>query len=119
MEPETPIAEVDDVQCSAECHHTFAYPNEPEPAAFRSYAAFNYSTSIVLDRQLQPTSLRRSLLPGLRAEAESDASMARMRMFVDISQALLHNSIHLSRRCSRQDLEIAINLKRDFQLSIG
>jgi len=67
MELEAPVAEVDHIQCSAECHHTFAYPNEPEPAAFRSYAAFNYSTSIVLDRQRQPTLLRRSLLPGLRA----------------------------------------------------
>jgi hypothetical protein len=119
MELEAPVAEVDDIQCSAECHDTFAYPNEPEPTAFRSYAAFNYSTSIILDRQRQPTLLRRSLLPGLRAEAESDASKARMRMFVDVSQALLHNSIHMSRRCSRQDSEIAINLKRDFQLPIG
>ena len=57
------------------------------------------------------------MLPGLRlllrqcAELEGDASMGRVRMFVDVGQALLDNSIDMRRSRSRQRSEVSINLK--------
>ena len=59
------------------------------------------------------------LLLRQRAEAEGDASMGRVRMFVDVGQALLDNSIDMRRSRSLQRSEVSINLKRDLQLPTG
>ena len=114
MEPKAPIPEIEDIQLSAKSHDALPHANQSEPVAFRSHATVSCSATIVLDRQRQPTSLRCGRIPSLRAEIQIDASLSRMRMFVDVGKALLDNSIHVRRRRRRQRAEVAINLKRDF-----
>ena len=119
LEPEAAIPEVDDVQLSAERHHTLAHSDQPNPspavALLRSTAP-HPSSSIVSASQRgrhAAGSLRRP------DKAESDARPARIRMLADVGEALLDDPIDMRRRRRRQPLEVAIDLERDLQISAG
>src|SRR5262249_10586011 len=105
---------IDDIQLSAESHDALPHANQSKPVALRNDATVGCSASIVLDRQRQPTSFRCGRIPGLWAEFQIDASLSRMRMFVDVGKAFLNNSIDV-RRCRRRQLaKVTISVKRDF-----
>ena len=112
MELEAFVTEIDDIQCSAERHDPFADADQPQSAAFRAHAILGGSTSIVLDRQRQPAPLRGGVLAGVLTEAESDTGLARMRVLVDVGQALLDDAIDVRRRRRRQHAQVAIDLER-------
>ena len=114
MELKAPIPEIDDIQLSAESHDALPHANQSKPVALRNNATVGCSASIVLDRQRQPTSLRCGRIPSLWAEAQIDASLSRMRMFVNVGKAFLDNSIDVRRCRRRQHAKVTISLKRDF-----
>jgi hypothetical protein len=70
VELETLAAQVDDVQFPAERHHALAHPDQPKSVTF--LATLDRSASIILDRQRQPSSLRRGLFRQLRTDVQGD-----------------------------------------------
>ena len=91
-------------------------PNPLPSAGTPLSAALPPSSSIVSASQRRCAAV---CSPASWTEAESDAGLTRIRMLVDVGKALLDDSIDVRRRRRRQDPEVAIDLKRDFQLSAG